>query len=997
MKLLNTLCAVLPRPRRLLCLLVALCLLLGIAGCAGTGGEGTYTVEVFNEAGTPLAGVDVYIYRDESREDLVWFDKTDETGKLTFTDEAKKSRVAVLADVPSGYQVEECYALEGETTRITLPIQLPTDVDLSKTTFGLGDIICDFTVTAADGKDYTLSQLLKEKNAVVLNFWYIECQPCKAEFPYLQEAYEKYGDDIALVAMNPVNADNANIAQFQSSLKLTFPMAACDAKWERAMQIVGYPTTMVVDRYGMITFIHSGSITDATPFETLFAFYGAEDYTQTVAKTLDDLASNLSGENNAGEDTSGEENAATGAEDDPIDIGGTLEFDATVPAGGVMHYNVYKVSGTILTIESADAYVTYNGETYQPKNGVVSFPVSAPDVNTPAKLAIGNKGKSEAIFKVTFAYPGGTQSNPLALVMGDLTTELKKGNDQGVFYTYKATQPGTVTLTPVSATKGVEYDFVLYNLDTSAYRTLSEDGVKGADGKTTLSIPVNAGDTLQLTVGTLPDSENEYPAATIKSRLSFSKGAGTANDDNTKKPITYTLTVKDDGGKPLSGVSFAITVAGKTQTIKTDAAGVASAALTAGDYTAVLTVPAGYIAEKTRFNLTAKAPSVQITLEKEAVDNSTGTIPTTYTVKVVDAAGKAQTGVTVQFYQGNAKKGEQKVNSQGVATVTLMDGTYTLKLTGTSLFYDEKAAVVTAAKPSTELLLAQKYDSSKKETVSCPVSNKEQPAYYVSEGSTYVDLTVGGRSYFLFEPTRSGTFRITTTNSYAKVGYYGGSIHFLQSQNLAEDLSGNAYTISLKEVGPTVVIGVDAASNVSGTVLQITRVGDAAWSVTDEPWVEYKGTTTPSPYTLKLSGGEKLTYVDMTAASFKLVYNDNDGYYHKDSKNGPIVYLKLGAKAPYVSFADLLAKYHMGAYLYDSSGNFLRKEEYTLCMQKYVDCMDETEEVYPLTKDLEYMIRQFGAHQGWWDATNENTYLFAELKGANPDLLWMFALCYPSK
>ena len=135
----------------------------------------------------------------------------------------------------------------------------------------------------------------------------------------------------------------------------------------------------------------------------------------------------------------------------------------------------------------------------------------------------------------------------------------------------------------------------------------------------------------------------------------------------------------------------------------------------------------------------------------------------------------------------------------------------------------------------------------------------------------------------------------------------------------------------------------------------------------------------------------------MTADSFKLVYNDGDGYYHKDSKTGPIVHVKLGSKAPYVSFADVLSKYQMGAYLYDSSGNFLRKEEYTVCMQKYVDCMDEAEEVYPLTKDLEYMIRQFGTHQGWWDATNENTYLFSEVSGINLDLAWMFALCYVSK
>ena len=50
--------------------------------------------------------------------------------------------------------------------------------DLDGITLNLGDMIIDYTFTAVDGTEYNISELLQEKNAVVLNFWYLECDPC---------------------------------------------------------------------------------------------------------------------------------------------------------------------------------------------------------------------------------------------------------------------------------------------------------------------------------------------------------------------------------------------------------------------------------------------------------------------------------------------------------------------------------------------------------------------------------------------------------------------------------------------------------------------------------------------------------------------------------------------------------------------------------------------------------------------------------------------------
>ena len=75
-------------------------------------------------------------------------------------------------------------------------------------------------------------------------------------------------------------------------------------------------------------------------------------------------------------------------------------------------------------------------------------------------------------------------------------------------------------------------------------------------------------------------------------------------------------------------------------------------------------------------------------------------------------------------------------------------------------------------------------------------------------------------------------------------------------------------------------------------------------------------------------------------------------------------------------------------YFYDANGEFLKKEDYTDILRKYFENMDASAGVYPLTKDLEYIIKN-GCH-GWWEKDDPD-YIFTD---CNPEIGWMFALCY---
>ena len=168
-------------------------------------------------------------------------------------------------------------------------VELLSEDELDGVTFKRGDVFADMTVTTPDGTTYKISEILKEKKAVVINFWFLNCDPCRMEFPYMQEAYENYQDDIEILAINTYDGKDDTVAEYQKKMELTFPMAVLDEEWAVRMGVQAYPTTVIIDRYGIVSFKHTGMITDVEEFNKLFEFFTADDYEQTVIKKIDDI------------------------------------------------------------------------------------------------------------------------------------------------------------------------------------------------------------------------------------------------------------------------------------------------------------------------------------------------------------------------------------------------------------------------------------------------------------------------------------------------------------------------------------------------------------------------------------------------------------------------------------------------------------------------------------------------------------------------------------
>lgn len=266
-----------------------MCVVLLCVGCttAESPAKTAHTVCVMSEGGLPLSKVGVFVYADESQSDILWAGETDESGTVEF-DAVSGRHTVVLKDVPLGYETKASYTTTGQNTLLRLPTELLDGSKLANYRLGLGDVMCDFTVTVK-GVTYTLSELLSKRKAVVLNFWFEGCNPCRMEFPYLQKAYEAYAADVAVLAINPLDGNDASVKAYAQQMGLTFPTIAGESGWQSCFMLNAYPTTVVIDRYGTIAMIHKGAVTEEGVFEAVFDHFIATDYVQSTVQNISEL------------------------------------------------------------------------------------------------------------------------------------------------------------------------------------------------------------------------------------------------------------------------------------------------------------------------------------------------------------------------------------------------------------------------------------------------------------------------------------------------------------------------------------------------------------------------------------------------------------------------------------------------------------------------------------------------------------------------------------
>lgn len=138
-----------------------------------------------------------------------------------------------------------------------------------------------FEGVVEDGSEVSSEDYAGE--VLVVNFWYAECPPCRAEAPLLERTHQAYRDQgVEFLGVNVRNQADTALA-FSRTFGITYPSIMDADTGSAQLAFAGtvapnaVPTTLILDREGRVAARILGQVTDESTFDTLIRDTVAED------------------------------------------------------------------------------------------------------------------------------------------------------------------------------------------------------------------------------------------------------------------------------------------------------------------------------------------------------------------------------------------------------------------------------------------------------------------------------------------------------------------------------------------------------------------------------------------------------------------------------------------------------------------------------------------------------------------------------------------------
>jgi len=127
--------------------------------------------------------------------------------------------------------------------------------------FKPGDVAPDFTLQDLGGKQVQLSSY-KGSKVVLLNFWGLRCSACLEEMPYLEDLHKRYADKgLVVLGVDTDGVDAATVSETIAEVKVKVSYALLvDPEFKATDTYTNFlvPLTIVIDRAGLVTYLHTG-------------------------------------------------------------------------------------------------------------------------------------------------------------------------------------------------------------------------------------------------------------------------------------------------------------------------------------------------------------------------------------------------------------------------------------------------------------------------------------------------------------------------------------------------------------------------------------------------------------------------------------------------------------------------------------------------------------------------------------------------------------------
>lgn len=127
-------------------------------------------------------------------------------------------------------------------------------------------VVKNFQLKNLENQLKSFSELKGEK-LTLIDFWATWCKPCNKAIPELNKIYSMYKDKgVEIIGINCDGPRSiSKVAPLANSLQIKYPVLIdIDAEIMNDLNLMAYPTLLIVDGNGKILWVHEGYVTGDT-------------------------------------------------------------------------------------------------------------------------------------------------------------------------------------------------------------------------------------------------------------------------------------------------------------------------------------------------------------------------------------------------------------------------------------------------------------------------------------------------------------------------------------------------------------------------------------------------------------------------------------------------------------------------------------------------------------------------------------------------------------